>query len=916
MTTPISTVQGLASGIQWQTMIQQIVAADSARELNPVVAQQTADTNANAAWKQFQTVMGSFQTAAAALADPAAFDLFTATAPNSATSQRTLLTATATTGAQPGTYAMQVLSLATAQSLSGSSFSSASSPLNISGQFDLNGVAISVAATDSLSSIADKINAADSGTTPSGVRATILSSTSGSHLVLTSDATGAQGISAVDDSNGTFQALGFTDGTAVANIAANGATQTFAVSSATQSIGSLLSLTPPAPTSILVGGKSIAVDLSTDTLTSLAAKINAATGNPGAASVQTQTTGTTTTYKLVTDSTVEVDPGAVSGDSARALAMLGFTHAGTGGIAQVVQSANSFTDSTTSANATGSTLLSNLQVNGQSLAVGVGDTINIGGTRGDGSAVTKTFTVGASSTVQDLLDAINDSSTGFGTASRPATASLNGGQIAITDGTTGDSQLALSLSVTRASGGTVSLGSFGTGNGGTAGRSREVTAGADAQFKVDGQTLTRSTNSVTDAIAGVTLNLQNAEPGTTVNLTIARDTAGIESKINGFVTAYNAVQSFITANTASGSSSSTLSSTSALPSIAGPLANDMSITSMGYSLTSALIQSVTGLSGSYTAASQAGLMTDSKGVLSLNKTAFETALSNNFTAVKNLFVTSGTTTDGNLSFVSAGTAAQPSATPYPVNITQAATTASVTGSAFTTYSSSGTPDTMSIADTASGKSASIALNNGDSIDTIVQRMNDAFSSQGMRLQAVQTAGSQIQIVASDYGTTGGFTVSYTPGSDGSGIGALGIAAQAYTGLDVAGTINGVAATGRGQYLTGASTDASAGLIVRYTGTSAGSAGTISLSLGVGGLTNEIAAGLNAANTGSIALEISQSQSSADNLQSQIDSIQQQLANEQTSLTAQFVAMESAMSSAQSLGATLTSQINGLTAQSA
>ncbi len=916
MTSPIGTVQGLASGIQWQTMITQIVAADSARELDPVTAQQTTDTNANAAWKQFQTVMGSFQTAAAALADPAAFDLFTATAPVSATSQHTLLTATASTGAQPGTYAMQVLSLASAQSLSGSSFTSSTSPLNISGQFDLNGIAINVAATDSLSSIADKINAADSGTTPSGVRATILSSTNGSHLVLTSDATGSQGISAVDDSNGTFQALGFTDTTAVANIAASGATQTFAVSSANQSIGSLLSLTPPAPTSILVGGKSIAVDLSTDTLTSIAAKINAATGNPSAASVQTQTVGTTTTYKLVTDSTVETDPAATAADSARALAMLGFTQAGTGGIAQSVRSANSFTDSTTSASATGATLLSNLQVNGQSLAVGVGDTINIGGTRGDGSTVTKTFTVGASSTVQDLLDAINDSSTGFGTASRSASASLAGGQIAITDGTAGDSQLALSLSVTRASGGTVSLGSFGTANGGTAGRSRQVTAGVDAQFKVDGQTLTRSTNSVSDAIAGVTLNLQSAEPGTTVNLTIARDTAGIESKISSFVTAYNSVQSFITANTANGSSSSTLSSTSAAPSIAGPLANDMSITSMGYSITSALIQSVTGLSGSYTAASQAGLMTDSNGVLSLNKSTFETALANNFTAVKNLFVTSASTSDSDLSFVSAGTSAQPSATPYPVNITQAATTAAVTGSSFTTYASSGTADTMSIADTASGKSASIALNNGDSIDTIVQRMNDAFSSQGMRLQAVQTAGSQVQIVASDYGTTGGFTVSYAPGSDGSGIAALGIAAQSYSGLDIAGTINGVAATGRGQYLTGASSDASAGLIVRYTGTSAGSAGTISLSLGVGGLTNELASGLNAANTGSIALEITQSQSSADNLQTQINAIQQQLATEQTNLTAQFVAMEAAMSSAQSLGATLTSQINGLTSQSA
>ena len=309
MTSPIGTVQGLASGIQWQTMIQQIVAADSTRELN---ARHHAADGRHERKRGVDEVPdrdGLVPDRRRALADPAAFDLFTATAPNSASSQRALVSATATTGAQPGTYAMQVLSLASAESLSGASFSSATSPLNISGQFDLNGVAITVASTDSLSSIADKINAADAGTTPSGVQATILSGTDGSHLVLTSDVEPARRASRPwTTRTARSSALGFTDGTAVANIAASGATQTFAMSSATQSIGSLLGLTPPAATSILVGGKSIAVDLGSDSLTSIAAKINAATGNPNAASVQTQTIGSTTTYRLVTDSTVETDP--------------------------------------------------------------------------------------------------------------------------------------------------------------------------------------------------------------------------------------------------------------------------------------------------------------------------------------------------------------------------------------------------------------------------------------------------------------------------------------------------------------------------------------------------------------------------------------------------------------------------------
>ena len=285
-------------------------------------------------------------------------------------------------------------------------------------------------------------------------------------------------------------------------------------------------------------------------------------------------------------------------------------------------------------------------MNGQSLGLGVGDTINIGGTRGDGSAVARTFTVGASSTVQDLLDAINDSTSGFGTASRSATASLNGGQIAIADGT--DGRLAARTVRFPSRGAAAARSASDRSAPATAApwdAAAQLTAGADAQFRVDGQTLTRSTNSVTRRDLRRDAEPAERRAGNDRQPHRSRATPrAIESKINSYVTAYNAVQSFITANTANGSSTNTLSSTSAQTTIAGPLANDMSITSMGYSITTALIQSVTGLSGSYTAASQAGLMTDSNGVLSLNKTAFEAALQNNFSAVKNLFVTSGTTT--------------------------------------------------------------------------------------------------------------------------------------------------------------------------------------------------------------------------------------------------------------------------------
>ena len=62
----------------------------------------------------------------------------------------------------------------------------------------------------------------------------------------------------------------------------------------------------------------------------------------------------------------------------------------------------------------------------------------------------------------------------------------------------------------------------------------------DASFTLDGVAMTRSSNTVTDAISGVTINL-NAATGADVNLTVSRDTAGVETAIRTLVATYNDV---------------------------------------------------------------------------------------------------------------------------------------------------------------------------------------------------------------------------------------------------------------------------------------------------------------------------------------------------------------------------------------
>ena len=66
---------------------------------------------------------------------------------------------------------------------------------------------------------------------------------------------------------------------------------------------------------------------------------------------------------------------------------------------------------------------------------------------------------------------------------------------------------------------------------------------------IDGITIIRSSNTISDALAGVTLNVSQAELGTTVNLVVARDSSAAVQAVKDFVSAYNTASSFVATNT-------------------------------------------------------------------------------------------------------------------------------------------------------------------------------------------------------------------------------------------------------------------------------------------------------------------------------------------------------------------------------
>lgn len=886
----VGSFSGIASGIQWRDMVDQIMRLEQARRLDPLSRQVTLSQRRLDAWSAFGNVTSKLAAAAKGLKDGSAFGAFTVSG-GTAAGGRALVTATASPTATPGTYAVDVLDLARAEKLSGDVFASATSALGVAGEFAVNGKKVTIASTDSLNSVRDRINALNAGTNPSGVTATVLSTGADAHrLVLTADAPGASGIELVDDAAGVLRGLGLLDATTRTNTTADGGVRSnrfrgadAAVDPGTAAIATMLGVTLPPPATIKVGGRTISVDLSVDSLSSIAQKIQAAGGT---AEVKTETVGATRYARLVTAGTVEADGADATAlaDSQRTLDVLGLHLGGRGAVAQVLTSESGYEDATGAA-AAATTLLTDLRLGGQPVGLAAGDSITIAGTRGDGSAVSASLTIGASDTMQTLVDRLN-AADAFG-GGRTAVASLDAaGKIVLADATGGDSQLSLSLSGTTAAGAAVGLSRTLTS---TTGRLREVTDGTDARVRVDGVLITRATNTITDAVAGLTLSLQAAEPGTSTDVVVSRDVDKIVTAAQEFAKAYNDVFGFVQAQRTSGS----------------PLATNGSLRAVMSQLTGVLLTDVAGISGaSYTRAALVGVSLSQTGTLEVDATKLRAAVESNLPDVKRLFGQGAVTGDGEVSYVGASDATTAGA--YALTITAAATVGLADGAGFGgTYASTG-PETMTIDDAWSGQSGSVTLENGDSLATIVAKLNAEFSAKGMRLSA-SDAGGQLRLTGLEHGSGAGFTVA--------GGAQLGIAGT-FAGTDVAGTFTDAsgtvhAATGVGRKLTGAAGTPAEGLSVTYAGSTARAAGTVEFTAGLAGAMLRVTESVTRSTTGTVAMQQETIKRSIDTDSRRVDDIEQRLDERRAALVKQFTAMEQALAKVQAQGNWLAAQLGGL-----
>lgn len=236
-----------------------------------------------------------------------------------------------------------------------------------------------------------------------------------------------------------------------------------------------------------------------------------------------------------------------------------------------------------------------------------------------GSSSFKVTIDSTNDTVAGIAAAINSASGNPGVTATVLTGS-DGAHLVLSSTLSGAANT-ISVSETDGGGGLSTL-TYGTGN---TSNYTQQSAPQDARFSIAGVSYTSASNTVSNALSGVTLNLTGT---TTTNamLTVSSDTSTIQSNITNFVKAYNTLVSSL----------SSLGSYDSTTGSAGPMLGDALLSGIQNQVRSALYQ-VVNTGSDYSSLASIGITTNSDGTLSVNNFKLATALTSGFSAVSEIF---------------------------------------------------------------------------------------------------------------------------------------------------------------------------------------------------------------------------------------------------------------------------------------
>lgn len=532
------------------------------------------------------------------------------------------------------------------------------------------------------------------------------------------------------------------------------------------------------------------------------------------------------------------------------------------------------------------------------------------------STPSKTVTIdSAHNTLSGIRDAVNAAKIGVtativndGTGYRLAFASNNTGaanSLKITVGNDGDgnntdaaglSQLAYDPAAAAGSGKNLS----------------QTLAAQDASFTVNGIGITKSSNTISDVIQGVSLTLLKQSATTTI--TVAQNTSAVQNNVQNFVKAYNTLSKAIGDLTAYDPSTGK----------AAILQGDYSTLSILNQVRNLLNRPITGLSGPYTSLSQVGVSFQTDGSLALDSTKLQSALSGNFSAVAGLFASVGQTSDSLVSYVSSTDQTVPGQ--YAVSVSQLATQAVLNGATTAGLASTaGTFNTPVVLDS-TNNTLSLALDGVQSGTITIAAGTYTTTAQLTAViqaaingdSALQAAGSTVAVAydsvnnrlvltSNRYGSASVVNITSVGTNTAATLGLS--AANGTAGVDAAGTIDGVAALGSGQYLT-ASAGSAQGLKLQILGGALGSRGTVGFSQGYAYQLGQLATQL-LGSSGPISSRTDGINQSIKDIDDQRNALNTRLTQIEAAYRQQFTALDTLLGQMQATSSYLTQQLASL-----
>jgi flagellar hook-associated protein 2 len=160
----------------------------------------------------------------------------------------------------------------------------------------------------------------------------------------------------------------------------------------------------------------------------------------------------------------------------------------------------------------------------------------------------------------------------------------------------------------------------------------------NASLSLDGVSIAKSSNTVSDVINGAALKLQAAGSGT---ISLSTDTDSITTKVSDFVDEYNELSLYLKSQLALDPESGET----------GVLFGNFAVQHLQQTLRSSISTGITGTNGSFSYLSQIGITTQADGTLILDTDKLSSAVVKDIKNVSQLFSSNGSTTNSSVTFV-------------------------------------------------------------------------------------------------------------------------------------------------------------------------------------------------------------------------------------------------------------------------